>query len=291
VTGKTTIDAIQDRIPENYRQHLKKIWPLAEKMAREYYPFVPKEIANSNSEKSQEQNAYRVFLAEVYQIAFLALARAKKTYDRKKGASFNSWVYFYLRQAMNETFTENNYFYIHSLPIRPDCKKDLISILKLRSDISGNQKVALSSSMRTDLNRFLENHNYQVRVVGKSVEIAINGNEIILLKAKMKQYFRPISLETHDVENCRNNGNYDQNPIGENLLDNGLKQRVYFLIQYLPPIQRKVLVLLYGLWGCTPGSYAEVARQLQRTEQRIRQLEKEALATLRAKIRSQVNFY
>jgi len=270
------IEQTANHLPQNYRHYMKKIWPVAVKMASQYYPFTPREIENGNPEG--EQSAYRQFLAEVYQIAALAIARAHKTYDRRKGASFESWVYFYLRKSLSETFADHTCTCRLSIPIT----RDLLTILELNSPTAGSHKIVLSSIMKKRLNRFLEEQGYQAKVAGRTVEASINGDGA-LLKLTVKRYYHFASLEEY-LENHGDDGNYDHATKGQDPSGPKLLQRICLSIRYLPPVQRKVLILLYGLYGCTPRGYAEVGRELNRTEQRIRQIENEALDTLRQKI-------
>lgn len=251
-----------------------RIKGMAEKLAKEYYPFVPKEIADND-------DSYRNFLREVYQIAYLAFAEAERTWDSAKGASFESWVYFYLRLLLSQTFSVSSATDVCEIKIKPEHEEIILNILSLPASMEV-QKIILSSHLKRRLNNFLETYGYHEKVVSQKLEVR-KSSEALVLKTKAKRYFKTVSVEALS-ENCgyepsQDFKESDESP--EQALPE-LRKYIASLIACLPCKHRKVLAGLYGLCGHPHKTHKEIATELSYTEERIRQIEKEAILYLRS---------
>jgi len=252
-----------------------KIKGMAEKIAKEYYPLVPKE-------KGNEETSYKSFLKEVYQIAYLAFAEAKRTWEPNKGASFESWVYFYLRLLLSETFSIGSVTDIAEIKIKPEHEEIILNILSLPACID-TQKIILYSSLKERLNNFLENHGYSEKIVSKKLEVKRNLDNLVL-KAKVRKCFKTVSIETlsedSGFELAEELKEIDE---AQTQALPGLRTYITSLIACLPStLHRKVIMSLYGLCGHPKQTYKDIATKFSYTEERIRQIEKEAILYLRS---------
>lgn len=195
------------------------------------------------------------------------LMQAINHFDPNAGVKFISYAVWWIRQSIMKALYE----YGHEIRLPMNRANELVNIEKARKMIGEN---------KTENEQVIEISN----ILGLEKEVVRN---LMNVSREMKSLDTPMSNTDSSSDTIGDliSDNRYKNPETE-VIEESLHNDIEEALSNLSEKEEKILRLRYGLNGREPMSLKEVGDEIGLTKERIRQIEKHAISTIRLPSRS-----
>lgn len=209
---------------------------------------------------AKRYRGYGIPFTDLIQNGNVGLMRAVDHYDHRTGYRFSTYATWWIRQAVTRSLS--NHGRVIRIPVHTGARIRKMTQVAARLEVEQGQRPT-AKDIAEVMNESPEKVRQLMRWVGDAVSLE-----------------RPVGAEK-DIE--LQDLLEDQNtPQPEEMTDYGmLTETVRLLIGQLSVREAQILRMRYGLDGAETYTLAEIGQKLNLSRERIRQLERQALARLR----------
>ena len=191
----------------------------------------------------------------------VGLLTAVDKFDVDKGYHFISYAVWWIRQSILKAVCEKS----RSIRLPLNRANEMVQIEKVRREISGNRS---EEEEIMEIAETLEMDSMHVR------EMLNLNREMLSLDAPLGNGGESRCLFGDFVEDERYGKVEDQ------VMEESMKDEIQVVLKSLKPVEEQVIRMRYGLDGQAPKSLKEVGEIVGLTKERIRQIEKGAIAKM-----------
>jgi len=206
-----------------------------------------------------------VSLQELVSEGNIGLMHAAKKFDPKKGAKFSSYASWWIKQGMRKKLLTSH----QAMRVPATASGNIKKIRKARSNL-------LTSLRREPTNAEI------AQKVDLSERVVKN-----LRHADVRIVYMNEQLGPDSDDGSFSNFIPDKNTASPDAIIEmaEIQDKIAALLNGLDPREKKILIARYGLNGAPPKTLEEVSQLIGRTRERVRQIQKKALAKLLPKMK------
>lgn len=219
------------------------------------------------------------YFEDVDQETYIAAADAMRTYDTRRGSRPETWAYYAIVRHFSRV-------------LRDDGRTETLTIevpfpeaSALATELGLDERSCLET-LRLDkrglgcLNQTLAALGHQVWIERRDIRFQRHDRGLVL-KVRGRRFFRTESVEPREIQAIA--APFDNDRPENNLPEAALQTYLGVLLTHLSAVQRQVIAQRFGLNGTAQG-YRDIATDLGVSSQRVQQIEKGVLETLRDQI-------
>jgi len=255
VLSREFLDWLENNVPE-LTSHFEQIREMANK-ARERLTRSNLRLVISVAKKHR---GYGLPLADLVQEGNIGLMRAVEKFDYRLGYKFSTYAHWWIRQAVGRAITDQS----RTVRVPVHMYENMRKLMKAKE-------------------RLYQKRGRRPTREELASEMGVTSDAVDMLRTVKES--QPISLETPLGQDGSELGDFVEDVATPQPADQAslglLRSQLSQVLESLSSRERSVIELRYGLNGGYSLTLEEVGAKLGLTRERIRQIQKEALAKLR----------